>query len=200
MQNIFHLGNSLCSKRNLCEFCEFLREILRFFAPTLWQHCWKAKPSQEDEDDHAMSSGDYFRSYDELSVLGAGSFGRAIKCRARTGGGGGWVPKGHETFVVKEVRGRHSTKIRRDKKRSFIRRFFCGLFCALQIAILPVPAQSIFKGYSFFLLRSKAPTEATKRKPSCLGDATTASSCSTLPPSGRAGRSASPWSIATKAP
>ncbi len=126
---------------------------------------WKAKPSQEDEDDHAMSSGDYFRSYDELSVLGAGSFGRAIKCRAR--GGGGWVPKGHETFVVKEVRGRHSTKIRRDKKRSFIRRFFCGLFCALQIAILPVPAQSIFKGYSFFLLRSKAPTEATKRKPSC---------------------------------
>ena len=43
----FAFGKSLCSKRNLCKFGEFLREILRFFAPTMWQHCsrWTSRGS-----------------------------------------------------------------------------------------------------------------------------------------------------------
>ena len=36
------LGNSLCSKKFLCEFCDFLKENLRFFVATLWQHCSSA--------------------------------------------------------------------------------------------------------------------------------------------------------------
>ena len=41
-KNIY-LGNSLCSKKILCEFCDFLKEDLRFFVATLWQH-WSHLP------------------------------------------------------------------------------------------------------------------------------------------------------------
>ena len=33
------MGNSLCSKKFLCEFCDFLKQNLQFFVATLWQHC-----------------------------------------------------------------------------------------------------------------------------------------------------------------
>ena len=46
---------------------------------------------------HRLNPNDY----DVLSVLGEGSFGRALKCTAKP-----WcaaVPPQHETFVIKEV-------------------------------------------------------------------------------------------------